>query len=500
MYSRGGMGEGTWTRATAGGLGLTAALGLTATAEADVETFTVANTLDTGAGSLRQAISQSNDGDVADSDRIVFGAKVSGTIGLTSGSLTTIDEPLAISGPGASKLTVNGGANAGVFVIDTPGSEDVTISGLTLTGQTAGNGAAISNTDADLTLREAIVTGSTAGGGEGGAVYSESGTLTVERSTISNNHSEGGYGGGIFSRNGALVVDSSTISGNSTAGNAASIGGGGGIWTYGENATIRNSTITGNVLTGNDTGGGGIYAGEFGGGHLTVENSTVTGNAANNGSGGGIEADDDSPDLINTIVAGNSAAVSGPDLEGFGGGTFNLAFSLVGNTAGAPITNTVAGSNLLGKDPKLAPLAANGGSTPTQALRAGSPAINKGSTGGSSACAPTDQRGLKRAGRCDIGAYERVLCAGVAVNRIGTPRRDRLLGTGGRDGILGLGGNDVLVGRSGNDGLCGAAGKDKLKGGKGKDRLKGGKGRDTLIGGPGIDRLLGGPGKDRLVQ
>ncbi|MCC6524052.1 MAG: hypothetical protein IT373_15435, partial [Polyangiaceae bacterium] len=43
----------------------------------------------------------------------------------------------------------------------------------------------------------------------------------------------------------------------------------------------------------------------------------------------------------------------------------------------------------------------NGGPTPTQAVPAGSPAIDVGSN-----CPPTDQRGLPRSVPCDAGAFE----------------------------------------------------------------------------------------------
>src|SRR5262249_44344839 len=53
----------------------------------------------------------------------------------------------------------------------------------------------------------------------------------------------------------------------------------------------------------------------------------------------------------------------------------------------------------------LAPLADNGGSTPTHALLAGSAAINAAPLAG---CPETDQRGVARpqVGLCDSGAYE----------------------------------------------------------------------------------------------
>ena len=51
----------------------------------------------------------------------------------------------------------------------------------------------------------------------------------------------------------------------------------------------------------------------------------------------------------------------------------------------------------------LGPLAANGGSTQTHALLAGSPAINAEND---ATAPPADQRGLPRAGQSDIGSFE----------------------------------------------------------------------------------------------
>jgi hypothetical protein len=65
---------------------------------------------------------------------------------------------------------------------------------------------------------------------------------------------------------------------------------------------------------------------------------------------------------------------------------------------------------ITGMDPMLGPLADNGGPTETQALAPGSPAIDAGKPGPADGrgthCPPTDQRGVPRMGRCDLGAYE----------------------------------------------------------------------------------------------
>jgi Ca2+-binding RTX toxin-like protein len=163
-----------------------------------------------------------------------------------------------------------------------------------------------------------------------------------------------------------------------------------------------------------------------------------------------------------------------------GGSLISQGHNLVGDRGGCAFTPR--GGDQTNVNPQLGPLAANGGSTFTHALRPGSPAIN----GGNGAAAPIDQRGVPR-GLPDMGAYEFARCGRAVVNLVGTPGKDRLTGTRKADGILGLGGKDILTGRAGKDGLCGGPARDKLLGQKGKD---------TLVGGKGKDRCKGGPGKD----
>ncbi|MCA9327004.1 primosomal protein N' [Candidatus Saccharibacteria bacterium] len=91
----------------------------------------------------------------------------------------------------------------------------------------------------------------------------------------------------------------------------------------------------------------------------------------------------------------------------------SLLAAAITNVNGCTINGDTTG-NLTGVDPILGPLQNNGGSTLTQALLAGSPAINTGNPGGcrdhNSAILNTDQRGFTRpasgSSLCDIGAYE----------------------------------------------------------------------------------------------
>ena len=73
-------------------------------------TFTVTNNNNTGAGSLRDAVAQSNTS--PGPDTIDFA--VTGTIVLTTGQMN-INGPLTIVGPGAGSLTIDANANSRVF-------------------------------------------------------------------------------------------------------------------------------------------------------------------------------------------------------------------------------------------------------------------------------------------------------------------------------------------------------------------------------------------------
>jgi hypothetical protein len=83
---------------------------LLAPAGAQAATFTVTNTSDSGAGSLRAAITSANGG--AGPDEIVFDPAVTGLIRLTTGQLTiSANEDLTITGPGRDVLSISGDAN-----------------------------------------------------------------------------------------------------------------------------------------------------------------------------------------------------------------------------------------------------------------------------------------------------------------------------------------------------------------------------------------------------
>ncbi len=300
--------------------------------------------------------------------------------------------------------------------------------------------------------------GSKTGGGFGGALDVEpraTGSLTVTGSTFSSNTaaaagSSGGFGGAIMfepGEAGTATITNSTFDSNTAQGGSEKGGGFGGAVMFepaSGSLTVTGSTFSSNTAdapaAGAGFGGAIMFGPQEEAGTLTLTNSTLTGNHANaKGFGGAIDLEGASSTatLLSDTIAANTigSGTSGGGLEN-GGKTTARNTIISGNTAGAAANNCgnapiVAGAHDIelgttcgfdmNADPKLAPLAENGGPTETMALLAGSPAIDAGD---SAFCPATDQRGVPRpqpqAGTCDIGAYESAF-ADLAVSQIASP-------------------------------------------------------------------------------
>ncbi|MEA2429025.1 MAG: hypothetical protein QOF37_2653 [Thermoleophilaceae bacterium] len=312
------------------------------------------------------------------------------------------------------------------------------------TGQLAVIGSTVKNNTAQ---------GSSMAGSTGAGIHNEGGKVTVTRSLISGNVSQSGgsnqgQGAGIFNNfGGTLTVDQSVVSNNTANGGSQYGGAGGGIFNQGTATTVTASTITGNVAKGGTAGGSkangaGIYSNN---GHVVVVNSTISANTAQAGTGGnpggngaGIFGQSTQLELTDVTLSGNQAP--GPGSSGgslyMNGGTVSFRDTIVASglavtgsncftETAAPVTATgrnlestdqcgLAAGDIKNADPLLGPLQDNGGATPTQALLAGSPAIDAAPVAG---CQAADQRGVGRpqGTACDIGAYE------VGVTPAGTP-------------------------------------------------------------------------------
>src|SRR5919112_1990297 len=93
---------------------LTVMLMMLSAGTAWADTFTVTNTKDSGAGSLRAAIEAANAR--AGADEIVFADGVGGTITLSS-TLPTITDPEGLAIDGGGDVTVSGNHAVGVFFV-----------------------------------------------------------------------------------------------------------------------------------------------------------------------------------------------------------------------------------------------------------------------------------------------------------------------------------------------------------------------------------------------
>ncbi len=359
-----------------------------------------------------------------------------GGINVNGGTLTVTNSIITANTTGTGSTF--GGDGGG---ISSDGSSAITIDNCTISNNTTGNGG--NNVSAGrgggvygegattLTISNSTITGNISGSsasyGEGGGIYNYVGsTLYLDSSTVSfntasqngggimndngttdhitnctiDNNTAQGAGGGFYGGGGILntsgtinLISDTTISGNYGVSVNQSYYGGGGLFNYGTIGTIVDSTISGNST--NSDGGGILNNGTID----HIQSTTIADNVAVAGGGIFHASFGTMGELINTIIAGNT----GLDFDEQGPVT-SATYDLVQASGGNSLVNNTNG-NIVGLDPKLGPLANNGGPTWTMALLTGSPAINAGT---STDAPSTDQRGLPRpsGGAVDIGAYE----------------------------------------------------------------------------------------------
>ncbi len=416
----------------------------------------VANTDDSGAGSLRQAIVDAPPGETIEVP--------AGTYTLTSEELLIL-KPLTIVGAGAGQTVVRGSGNFSLFLIVNASS--VAISGMTIRDGTlvgpAVSGVGVLAATTNLTLTGVVITDNVAnadgGPGNPGGSASAAGLLAVngslkliDSSVVGNTATavggSGAQGGnaadaGVLST-GPIEVVNSTISGNVTdarggqgPANAAQEGGtaeAAGLLAVqngpDERSTIIHSTISGNIA--DASGGPGAKGGHASASGLLdvtnspavlIANTTIAANVARalgptgKAEAGGALVVANSPGLISLAgVTIASNAVAGPAAEVgnlLAANNITIANSILSGGGGPTgsenclaVKTTSLGFNIdsldqcgfhapgdrVNTDPLLGPLTSNGGPTETMAPALGSPAIDGGAAFGLA----NDQRGVIR--------------------------------------------------------------------------------------------------------
>lgn len=369
-------------------------LGVSASQAADINVNTSVD-LATGCGvtgpcSLRAAIAVATPTDVV---RLPAGTY---TLTLTAEADIDVTSPVMLVGEGNPVIKSTGAWR--IFEVD---GGSLSLKGVslqdgdarTMTGCFNGGGAVCVRGGGTLALEDVAITNGKAV--FGGAIYADASTTTLTRVTISGS-TAAGSGGGLTANGGSLRIDDSTISGNT-----ATADDGGGLALLGVTADVANSTISGNMA---GRRGGGIAV-DVVAGAVTLGNVTIASNTAPQGGGFVVSPGATGlPRVVNSLLANNT---TGDCVGAFDADSKNNLVEAPGTACTVPATP--GSGNIVGRDPVLSGLAANGGTTLTQALGAASPAVNAGDV---ATCAAKDQRGQNRicddgnCDRCDIGAYE----------------------------------------------------------------------------------------------
>jgi predicted outer membrane repeat protein len=316
--------------------------------------------------------------------------------------LPVITSTMTINGHGAvlARAALAGTPDFRFFHVVAGGA--LSLSQLTLAnGRVSGpslldGGAALVRAGGSLAAAGSVFSGNYASA-SGGAIAS-TGALSITGGAFTGNRA--------FAYGGAVLGGALAITGSSFVGNNVGAGQGGAVAATGR-ATIGASTFATNTAT---SGGGLFVDGLSGAGEASVVNSTFTANGIA-GLGGGLSSSG-ALTLTNVTVAGNASGVARA------GGTLTLRNTILTSNGGADCSGALddGGGNIhwpsdvggcpgVAADPKLGPLADNGGPTQTMALPVGSGAIDAGAD---AVCPPTDQRGVARpqGAACDSGAYE----------------------------------------------------------------------------------------------
>lgn len=433
------------------------ALALQSMGAASAAVRVVGNCNDSGAGSLRNAVAIADSG-----DRIDLAGLACGRIALTSGRIAVPQDDLELVGPGAFALVVDGNRQGRVFEhtgVGTLRVQRLSVAKGRITSPEAWGGCIYSAGNVALTrvrLHRCIADKTSPLPGEqalGAGVFAL-GKVTLKRSSAFYNNSDtiggaimadevvldhsrlyenwawtgGGFyalnatiaysvvrdnragriGGGMFlncfspSARCRLTIRNSTLSANRAHQEAAFSAQG----TH--RIVIRDSTITDNVANQVSVAWLPTSSTQYWG-FVRIYNSTIASNheqpLAGEACAGAIRALGGLELLLeSTIVSANTCSLgAGKDIYGGGGARVVGGHNIIG-VSDIPVPD----DTILTNDPRLAPLADNGGPTPTRRPLADSPALDRGSN---VLDCPFDQRGpgfpRVQGAFPEIGAIER---------------------------------------------------------------------------------------------
>ena len=396
------------------------ATGTAAAPSPDVPNITVSNCNDSGAGSLRDAVSNPPDGSLIDMTQLACS-----TISLTTGAILIGASDIAIIGPGRDELVIDASQSLGAAAIYDLGGGTLHLSNMTIQGgskyrsDVIGRGGCV-HVEGNIQIENSLIQNCYAGspaGALGGGVFA-GGFAYLSHTTLFNNHvSSTGYasGGGIYSL-GGLQTMYATVEDNFVVALGGSPSFGGGAFARG-GAFIMGTTIDGNLSIEGRMGGlaladnngtasiivnstiSGNFADRIGGVFVrepvTIANSTIAFNTSSvwsDGPGSYLAAGlyiQTGGELDSTIIANNvnndaaapqpTADLTGAPTSGFSGGNNNVMF------AGRPCPTDTSH-----EDPGLHPLADNGGFTKTHIP---TPGIWDTFGGTNTLSMPWDQRG-----------------------------------------------------------------------------------------------------------
>ncbi|EFL24370.1 conserved hypothetical protein [Streptomyces himastatinicus ATCC 53653] len=203
----------------------------------------------------------------------------------------------------AVTTSVASGTGGGVEVA--PGAA-ATFSLSHLSGNSANDGGGVHvGTGASLTANSSTFSDNTADS-TGGAIANW-GNSTLSAVTLETNHATNFEGGGIWTSIGSMTFNGGRIIGNTAGSNGA------GIANFGSALHLQATVVSGNIATLN---GGGLFSHA---GNTQIIGTNVTGNTANGGQGGGIFSDGGSVSLMATNVIGNNPNNCVPALAGCSG-------------------------------------------------------------------------------------------------------------------------------------------------------------------------------------